>query len=42
VVQKAGDQPEALLHRVRDLLGDSGTQRAMNMRKGGERRAAFA
>jgi len=42
VVQKAGDLPEALLHRVRDLLGDSGTQRAMNMRKGGERRAAFA
>ncbi|HYH79308.1 MAG TPA: response regulator, partial [Longimicrobium sp.] len=42
VVQKAGDLPEALLHRVRDLLGDSGTQRVMNMRKGGERRAAFA
>jgi CheY-like chemotaxis protein len=40
VVQKAGDSPDALLHRVRELLGGFGTpERQMITRTGGERRA---
>ena len=39
VVQKAGDAPDALLHRVRELLGGFGAERQMITRTGGERRA---
>jgi signal transduction histidine kinase/DNA-binding response OmpR family regulator len=39
VVQKAGDSPDALLHRVRELLGGFGAERQMITRTGGERRA---
>jgi CheY-like chemotaxis protein len=38
ILQKAGDSPEALLHQVRDLLGDYGAPRTMTVRKE-ERRA---
>ncbi|HEU4456703.1 MAG TPA: response regulator [Longimicrobium sp.] len=41
ILQKAGDSPEALLHQVRDLLGDYGAPRIMTVRKE-ERRAATA
>jgi signal transduction histidine kinase/CheY-like chemotaxis protein len=41
ILQKAGDSPEALLHQVRDLLGDYGAPRTMTVRKE-ERRAATA
>ena len=39
IVQKAGDAPDALLHRVRELLGGFGAERPMITRSGGERRA---
>jgi signal transduction histidine kinase/DNA-binding response OmpR family regulator len=39
ILQKAGDSPEALLHQVRDLLGDYGAPRTLTVRKE-ERRAA--
>ncbi|HEX8830303.1 MAG TPA: response regulator, partial [Longimicrobium sp.] len=39
IVQKAGDAPDALLHRVRELLGGFNTERVMITRTGGERRA---
>ncbi len=39
VVQTAGDSPDALLHRVRELLSGFGTERQMITRTGGERRA---
>jgi hypothetical protein len=39
IVQKAGDSPDALLHRVRELLGGFGAERPMIPRTGGERRA---
>ncbi len=39
IVQKAGDAPDALLHRVRELLGGFNTERPMITRTGGERRA---
>jgi CheY-like chemotaxis protein len=39
VVQKAGDSRGALLHRVRELIGGPGAERAMIPRTGGERRA---
>jgi CheY-like chemotaxis protein len=39
IVQKAGDSPDALLHRVRELLGGFGAERPMITRSGGERRA---
>jgi signal transduction histidine kinase/CheY-like chemotaxis protein len=42
IVQKVGDEPQGLLHRVRDLLGDNGAQRPMITRKGEERRAVPA
>ena len=41
ILQKAGDSPEALLHQVRDLLGDYGAPRIMTVRKE-ERRVASA
>ncbi|HEX9936228.1 MAG TPA: response regulator [Longimicrobium sp.] len=41
ILQKAGDSPEALLHQVRDLLGDYGAPRTMTVRKE-ERRAGTA
>jgi len=39
IVQKAGDSPDALLHRVRELLGGFNAERPMITRTGGERRA---
>jgi CheY-like chemotaxis protein len=39
IVQKAGDAPDALLHRVRELLGGFSAERPMITRTGGERRA---
>jgi hypothetical protein len=39
IVQKAGDAPDALLHRVRELLGGFSAERAMIPRTRGERRA---
>jgi CheY-like chemotaxis protein len=38
IVQKAGDAPDALLHRVRELLGGFSAERPMIPRRG-ERRA---
>jgi len=39
IVQKAGDSPDALLHRVCELLGGFGADRPLITRTGGERRA---
>ena len=39
IVQKAGDSPDALLHRVCELLGGLGAERPLITRTGGERRA---
>jgi signal transduction histidine kinase/DNA-binding response OmpR family regulator len=39
IVQKAGDSPDALLHRVCALLGGLGAERPLITRTGGERRA---
>jgi signal transduction histidine kinase/DNA-binding response OmpR family regulator len=39
IVQKAGDSPDALLHRVCELLGGFGAERPLITRTGGERRA---
>jgi signal transduction histidine kinase/DNA-binding response OmpR family regulator len=39
IVQKAGDSPDALLHRVSALLGGFGAERPLITRTGGERRA---
>jgi signal transduction histidine kinase/DNA-binding response OmpR family regulator len=41
ILQKAGDSPEALLHQVRDLLGDYGAPRTLTVRRE-ERRAPGA
>ncbi|HEX8212335.1 MAG TPA: response regulator [Longimicrobium sp.] len=39
IVRKAGDSPDALLHRVCELLGGFGAERPLITRTGGERRA---
>jgi CheY-like chemotaxis protein len=41
ILPKAGDSPEALLHQVRDLLGDYGAPRTLTVRKE-DRRAPVA
>jgi len=41
ILQKAGESPEALLHQVRDLLGDYGAPRTLTVRKE-DRRAPVA
>jgi signal transduction histidine kinase/DNA-binding response OmpR family regulator len=42
IVQKAGEVPDTLVERVRDLIGENGPHRPTTPRKGGDRRAAAA
>ncbi len=42
IVRKAGEVPDSLLERVRDLIGETGPRRLMTTRKGGDRRAPTA